>query len=157
LLVDVAEGDRDVYSALDSSFDIEQVDLEGREAKRFLSISHLPPILQIQVQRVQYDRAKASAYKSNSHLKFPDTIYLDRYMETDDPDLKAKREESWVWKEELKALEQRLAELTKTRVRIPWLILLGWYDCAPRLGSASPRPSNILTNGFLSSILTSTR
>ncbi|RPA95079.1 cysteine proteinase [Choiromyces venosus 120613-1] len=121
LLVDVAEGDRDIYSALDSSFDIEQVDLEGREAKRFLSISHLPPILQIQVQRVQYDRAKASAYKSNSHLKFPDTIYLDRYMETDEPDLKAKREESWVWKEELKALEQRLAELTKTPagIRVP--------------------------------------
>ncbi|CUS10447.1 unnamed protein product [Tuber aestivum] len=121
LLVDVAEGDRDIYSALDSSFDIEQVDLEGREAKRFLSISHLPPILQIQVQRVQYDRARASAYKSNSHLKFPETIYLDRYMETDEPDLKAKREESWVWKEELKALEQRLAELTKTPagIRVP--------------------------------------
>ncbi|PWW80591.1 cysteine proteinase [Tuber magnatum] len=121
LLVDVAEGDRDIYSALDSSFDIEQVDLEGREAKRFLSISHLPPILQIQVQRVQYDRARASAYKSNSHLKFPDTIYLDRYMETDEPDLKAKREESWIWKERLKALEQRLAELTKTPagIRVP--------------------------------------
>ncbi|KAG0642222.1 hypothetical protein HOY80DRAFT_1008062 [Tuber brumale] len=121
LLVDVAEGDRDIYSALDSSFDIEQVDLEGREAKRFLSISHLPPILQIQVQRVQYDRAKASAYKSNSHLKFSDMIYLDRYMETDKSDIKAKREESWVWKEELKALERRLAELTKTPagLRVP--------------------------------------
>jgi ubiquitin carboxyl-terminal hydrolase 25/28 len=112
----VAEGDRDIYSALDSSFDIEQVDLEGREAKRFLSISHLPPILQIQVQRVQYDRAKASAYKSNSHLKFPEAIYLDRYMDTDDPELQARREETWKWKEELKVLESRMGTLASTQV-----------------------------------------
>lgn len=119
LLVDVAEGDRDIYSALDSSFDIERVDLEGREAKRFLSISHLPPILQIQVQRVQYDRAKASAYKSNSHLSFPNTIYLDRYMDTIDPELQRRREETWKWKEELKTLESRVAALTNTQVTLP--------------------------------------
>ena len=61
LLVNVAESDRDLYSALDNSFDIEKVDLEGQEAKRFLSISQLPPVLQIQVQRVQFDREKGSA------------------------------------------------------------------------------------------------
>lgn len=116
MLVNVAEGDRDIYSALDSSFDIEQVDLESREAKRHLSISYLPPILQIQVQRVQFDRAKASAYKSNSHLHFPETIYLDRYIDTDDPALKARREDSWRWKEELKILEKRRAGLSKTSV-----------------------------------------
>lgn len=119
LLVNVAEGDRDIYSALDSSFDIEQVDLEGREAKRHLSISYLPPILQIQVQRVQFDRAKASAYKSNSHLHFPETIYLDRYIDTDDPILKARREDSWRWKEELKILEKRRIALSKTSVMTP--------------------------------------
>lgn len=118
LLVNVAEGDRDIYSALDSSFDIEQVDLEGREAKRHLSITDLPPILQIQVQRVQFDRAKASAYKSNSHLHFQETIYLDRYIDTNDPVLTARREESWRWKEELKVLEKRKAALAKTQVII---------------------------------------
>jgi ubiquitin carboxyl-terminal hydrolase 25 len=116
LLVDVAEGDRDIYSALDSSFDIEKVDLEGREATRFLSLSHLPPILQIQVQRVQYDREKASAYKSNSHLQFPKTIYMDRYMDTDDPEIKTKREQIWQWKAELKVLEEKMAALTTPQV-----------------------------------------
>ncbi|KAL7269842.1 ubiquitin-specific protease ubp2 [Rhizina undulata] len=119
LLVDVAEGDRDIYSALDSSFDIEKVDLEGREAKRYLSISHLPPILQIQVQRVQFDRQRGSAYKSNAHLRFPEIIYMDRYMETEDSALKNRREESWKWKKELKALEERKAQLAKTKIGIP--------------------------------------
>jgi ubiquitin carboxyl-terminal hydrolase 25/28 len=118
LLVNVAEGDRDIYSALDSSFDIEQVDLEGREARRYLSISHLPPILQIQVQRVQFDRARSAAYKSNSHLKFDETIYLDRYIDTDNQDLKERREKSWQWKEELKILERRKVSMTKTQVNI---------------------------------------
>ncbi|KAI5842390.1 hypothetical protein DFP73DRAFT_479904, partial [Morchella snyderi] len=118
LLVNVAEGDRDIYSALDSSFDIEQVDLEGREARRYLSISHLPPILQIQVQRVQFDRARSAAYKSNSHLKFDETIYLDRYIDTDNQDLKERREKSWQWKEELKILERRKVTMTKTQAGV---------------------------------------
>lgn len=118
LLVNVAEGDRDIYSALDSSFDIEQVDLEGREARRYLSISHLPPILQIQVQRVQFDRARSAAYKSNSHLKFDETIYLDRYIDTNNQDLKERREKSWQWKEELKILERRKISMTKTQAGV---------------------------------------
>lgn len=116
LLVNVAEGDRDLYSALDNSFDAEQVDLEGQEARRFLSISHLPPVLQIQVQRVQFDREKGSAYKSNAHLDFPEILFMDRYMDTDDPALLTRREESLKWKEELRNLAQRKACLNKTSI-----------------------------------------
>lgn len=116
LLVNVADGDRDLYTALDGSFDVEQVDLEGTEAKRYLAITHLPPILQIQVQRVQFDREKGSAYKSNSHLNFPETIYMDRYIDTDDNALKIRREESWKWKAELSALLKRKEVLTNTPI-----------------------------------------
>ncbi|TGZ80238.1 cysteine proteinase [Ascodesmis nigricans] len=115
LIVNVAESDEDIYSALDSSFDVEQVDLEGRSAKRFLSLGRLPPILQIQVQRVQFDREKGSAYKAHAHLNFPETIFMDRYMDTDTvPDLKERREKAWEWKQELKDLLKRKIELTNT-------------------------------------------
>lgn len=124
LLVNVAEGDRDMYSALDSSFDIEQVDLEGRKARRYLSISHLPPVLQIQVQRVQFDREKGTPYKSNAHLNFPETLFMDRYMDTDDPALKTRRDESWKWKEELRQLTKRKATLSKTSVSLLTLFVL---------------------------------
>jgi ubiquitin carboxyl-terminal hydrolase 25/28 len=115
LLVNVAEGSRDLYSALDSSFDIEQVDLDGHEARRYLSISEIPPVLQIQVQRVQFDREKASAYKSNAFLEYPETLFMDRYM--DDPDLKERREQTWKLKDELRSLLKRKDELTKNSVR----------------------------------------
>jgi len=116
LLVNVAEGSRDLYSALDSSFDIEQVDLDGLEARRYLSISEIPPVLQIQVQRVQFDREKASAYKSNAFLQYPETLFMDRYM--DNPDLKERREQTWKLKDELRTLLKRKDELTKTFVGV---------------------------------------
>lgn len=117
LLVNVSEGDCDLYTALDNSFDIERVDLEGREATRHLSISHLPPVLQIQVQRVQFDREKGAAYKSNAHLSFPETLFMDRYLDNDDAGLMARREETWNWKQTLKELVERKADLLQTTVR----------------------------------------
>ena len=117
LLVNVSEGDCDLYAALDNSFDIEQVDLEGREATRHLSISHLPPVLQIQVQRVQFDREKGVAYKSNAHLSFPETLFMDRYLDKDDAGLQARREETWNWKRALKELADRKEKLLHTEVR----------------------------------------
>ncbi|KAA8894285.1 hypothetical protein FN846DRAFT_786629 [Sphaerosporella brunnea] len=116
LIVDVADGDRDLYTALDANFDVEQVDLEGRHAKRYLSVTNLPPILQFQVQRVQFSREQNAAYKSNARLKFPYTIFMDRYRDDDDGAIKARREQSWKWKEELKQLLLRKEELSNLKM-----------------------------------------
>ena len=117
LLIDVADGSRDIYSALDSVFDVTTVNLEGKDTMRYLSISELPPILQLQVQRVQFDRKSGKAYKSTAHLKFPETIYMDRYLDSADPLLQAKREEAWEWKTEITALEKQKMGLTNKSVR----------------------------------------
>lgn len=111
--VDVASGTRDIYSAIDGAFDIQKVDVEGKEAEQYGAISKLPPVLQIQVQRVQFDQVKKTSFKSTHHLDLRDTIYLDRYMDTNDRDFNQRRQESWAWKEELKKLEARKAELTR--------------------------------------------
>ncbi|KAF8449694.1 hypothetical protein BGX38DRAFT_1187333 [Terfezia claveryi] len=116
LLIDVADGSRDIYSALDSVFDVTTVNLEGKDTIRYLSISELPPVLQIQIQRVQFDRTIGKTYKSTAHLKFPETIYMDRYLDSSDPLLQAKREEAWAWKREIASLERRRAGLTNTSV-----------------------------------------
>ncbi|KAF3939283.1 hypothetical protein ABW19_dt0209123 [Dactylella cylindrospora] len=110
-IVDVAENGRDIYTALDSHFDASIVELEGKQARRYLSISTLPPILQIQIQRVQFNRETKQPYKSNAPLHFGEKIFLDRYMASDDKALLARREQSWKWKEELEKLERRRAEL----------------------------------------------
>ncbi|KAK9465844.1 hypothetical protein V1512DRAFT_276956 [Lipomyces arxii] len=111
LIVDVASGPRDIYDALDAYFDVETVNLDGKPARRYVTLSELPPILQIQVQRVQYDREQGRVFKSNAPLKFDSTIYLDRYMdklESVDPiELRKRREQVWEWKRQLQELEAR--------------------------------------------------
>ncbi|KAH0542358.1 hypothetical protein FGG08_003203 [Glutinoglossum americanum] len=108
--VDVAAGPRDIYSALDGAFDEQQIEVDEATARQFHSISHNPPILQIQVQRVQFDKAKNTPYKADSHLALEKVIYLDRYMESNDPILMSRRERTWQWKEELLKLERRRRE-----------------------------------------------
>ena len=131
LLIDVADGSRDIYSALDSVFDVTTVNLEGKDTIRYLSISELPPVLQIQVQRVQFDRAIGKTYKSTALLKFPETIYMDRYLDSSDPLLQAKREEAWAWKREIASLEKRRAGLTNTSVRMATCYCLVIEDAKP--------------------------
>jgi ubiquitin carboxyl-terminal hydrolase 25/28 len=95
---------------------VQKVDVEGAKAEQFGAISKLPPILQIQVQRVQFDQVKKTSFKSTHHLELKETIYLDRYMDTRDRDLIERRQESWKWKDELRKLEARKAELVQAEV-----------------------------------------
>ncbi|RVD85020.1 uncharacterized protein DFL_003353 [Arthrobotrys flagrans] len=112
LMIDVGEVGRDIYAAMDGHFDASIVELEGKLARRYLSITALPSILQIQIQRVQFNRATKSSYKSNAPLTFGERIFLDRYMASgDDKGLMARREQSWKWKAELEKLEKRKADL----------------------------------------------
>ncbi|KAI9791044.1 MAG: ubiquitin-specific protease ubp2 [Candelina submexicana] len=112
--VDVASGPRDIYAALDGAFDVQNVDVDGTSSPQYGAISLLPPVLQIQVQRVQFDQAKKASYKSEAHLKLEETIYLDRYMDSGNAALMQRREEAWRWKERVRELETRKAILTLT-------------------------------------------
>lgn len=98
----------DIYAALDGYFDVEEI----ANKKRFLSISRLPPIFQIQI-----DRAGADQRKNNHHVELKETIYLDRYLEEDtNPVLMERREEAWLWKRQLADLEARQLDLTGDQV-----------------------------------------
>lgn len=117
--IDVASGPRDIYSALDGYFDEQTVDVEGAQAPQFSTISHLPPILQVQIHRVQFDSERKVSFKSNHHLELKETIFLDRYMDGEDAELMQRRQESWNWKARLRKLESRRAILTDTEVGRP--------------------------------------
>lgn len=91
--------------------------MEGSEADQFAAISQLPPILQVQVQRVQFDSVKKSSFKSTNYLQLLETIYMDRYMDTQKPEIMEKRRQGWEWKEDLRNLEARRAELFRTEAR----------------------------------------
>lgn len=116
LLVDVAEGPRDLYDALDSYFGEDIMKLEDGETRRTVTIAQLPPVLQIQIQRVQFDRVMNRPFKSNALLRFDETIYMDRYLDSDDPELKRKRREVSDWRIELSKLKKRLLDLNSRLV-----------------------------------------
>lgn len=114
--VDVAHGSRNIYDAIDGAFDIQKISVENSVAEQFASISQLPPVLQIQVQRVQFDPVKKCSFKSTNHLELLENIYMDRYMDTKNPDVVDRRNQCWEWKASLKRLEARREELLRTKV-----------------------------------------
>ena len=116
--VDVASGSRDIYAALDGAYDVQDVEVGGDVEPQYTSISRLPPVLQIHVQRVQFDPVKKSSFKSNNHLELKETIYMDRYMESDNPDLLERRQQCWQWKKQLLHLKRRKDQLTATDVSL---------------------------------------
>ncbi|KAG5297235.1 ubiquitin carboxyl-terminal hydrolase [Histoplasma ohiense] len=136
--IDVATGSKNIYSAIDGAFDVQKVEVDGAEVEQYGTISKLPPILQIQVQRVQFDQVKKASFKSTHHLALKETIYLDRYMDSNKHNLDERRRECWRWKDELRKLRARKAELidteswtclpdvfTETKVRIQSLMSIG--------------------------------
>ncbi|KAL9000857.1 MAG: hypothetical protein Q9169_000612 [Polycauliona sp. 2 TL-2023] len=118
LFVDVASGPKTIYEALDGAFDVQQVQVDGNVQPQYSAISQLPPVLNILVQRAQYDQKQSSTFKSVNHLELEETIYLDRYMDSDDADLVQRRAESWEWKRQLRKLQGRREDLIQTELKM---------------------------------------
>ena len=107
---------RDIYDALDAAFDEEEVEVGTSRESQFTTISILPPILQIHVSRAQFNKEKGTPFKSNHHLAFRETIFMDRYMDTDDKELRQRKSDCWSWKKDLIRMEKQENELRKTNV-----------------------------------------
>lgn len=108
------EGSRDIYEALDVVYDEQIVDVENRMAAQYRSIGKLPPIVQIQIQRTAYDAKTHQASKNQNPVSFDETIFLDRYMDSEHESvLMQRRKEAWRWKERLRLLEARKLVLTQ--------------------------------------------
>lgn len=113
-------GPRDIYEALDVVYDEQIVEIDQTTVPQYSSISKLPPILQIQIQRTDFDAVSLLQSKNSTQVIFPETIYLDRYLDTKDPnsELMRRRRETWKWKAELRALNARYQALNKTSVKL---------------------------------------
>lgn len=89
LPVNVTNDGVDIYDGLSGYFD-DVVDYEGGKARMEVSLVDLPPLLQIQLQRVQFNRDTLQPYKSQAYVKFGETIYMDRFMDNANLEKKAK-------------------------------------------------------------------
>ncbi|KAL1922141.1 uncharacterized protein VTP21DRAFT_10783 [Calcarisporiella thermophila] len=114
LFVDAREG-YDLYDGLDAYFGPAKVEVEGTEATREVYISQLPPVLQIQIQRVQFDRSTSNAYKSNAFLRFDKVVYMDRYLAENRDRLADRHREVLGWRQELEHCQKLVGEYTKNK------------------------------------------
>lgn len=109
LIINVGDHPRDIYDALDNYFGENVVNLDEGSVKMSSTIEELPEILQFHVQRVLFDRERLMAYKSLEVIPFGEKIYLDRYLDTEDPDVLSKRQEVFEWKTEISKLNAEKA------------------------------------------------
>lgn len=114
------EGSRTLYEALDVVFDEQTVEIDNTNAKQWASVNQLPPVLQIQIQRTQYDPV-LGASKNQNKIEFDETIFLDRYM--DSKKVLQRRRESGKRKSQLaeliehqKILEEKRYNMSKAEV-----------------------------------------
>ena len=101
----------DLYAALDGAFDEQDVEVGGAVEPQYTTISLLPPVLQIHINRTDFDREKQRNVKSNHLFDFKDTIYMDRYTDMRDDDLVQRRAQKWAWKKQLSLLEARQKQM----------------------------------------------
>jgi ubiquitin carboxyl-terminal hydrolase 25 len=105
IITRVANEPNDVYAALDTEYDLSVRD-NGTSA--FLSITKLPPVFSIALDRVVWDAQAKRPTKLNHHVHIPETIFLDRYLESaDGSDLMERRLQTWQLKRELNAITER--------------------------------------------------
>ncbi|KAI8377998.1 uncharacterized protein BYT42DRAFT_496848 [Radiomyces spectabilis] len=116
VIVDAAEG-KDLYDGLDEYFFAGQVEnfRGGSEATREVTVSCFPPVLQILIQRVQFDRATSNIYKSNAFVQFDKEIYVDRYCEINFEQLAQRRAEVAAWRRELQTCEKIVEDFIKNQ------------------------------------------
>ncbi|KAG4418500.1 hypothetical protein IFR04_008394 [Cadophora malorum] len=122
------EGDvRDLYEAIDVIYDEQYVEVENKKCPQHFSISKLPEILQIQIQRTDFDPVRQTSYKNRTPVAFPETLYMDRYVATEDLDsvVMRRRRETWKWKSQLRSLEARQEALknSKEDINVPDALL----------------------------------
>ena len=116
----------DLYDALDTFFDEAHVETSDGRVQRTISLTEAPPLLQIHVQRVQYDRERQRVVKNQAPLALPDTLYVDRYMTSDAPArvalraaTHARRQRAVQLREQVSALDSVAPALEQLRAALP--------------------------------------
>ena len=94
--------DTDIYTMLDQVFDLQSMGetTEAGVLEGYKSLQSLPPLLQINITRIDYDKEKGS-FKSDKTVTLFDELYLDRYVDTSHDQILAKRRACWKWRQQL--------------------------------------------------------
>ncbi|EEB06487.1 ubiquitin carboxy terminal hydrolase Ubp2 [Schizosaccharomyces japonicus yFS275] len=118
LIIDLASDRQTLYEALDHLFELSDVEVGNAIAKKSLSVKQLPDILQIQIQRVQFNRVTGQPFKSNAYVEFGKTLFMDRYMSKDDPEHQRRYQRYWELNMELQSVLKDRQLLLETNSKL---------------------------------------
>ncbi|EPY52736.1 ubiquitin carboxy terminal hydrolase Ubp2 [Schizosaccharomyces cryophilus OY26] len=118
LIVDLYTERQTLYDVLDGVFETVTLDLGNETTKRSLCIKELPMILQLQIQRVQFDRSTGQPFKSNAYVEFGRELHMDRYMEDENGQMAPLLDEYWNMKQRIGELQQRQKFLMTTNSQL---------------------------------------
>jgi hypothetical protein len=103
-----------LFDAIDLALGREKIEYQGvGEAEKDTTVTYLPPILQFQIVRAQFNRSVGAGYKENAHIELESKIYMDQYVDNDENDFNARRDDYWKWKVELEQAQKKKTELLK--------------------------------------------
>lgn len=105
----------DIYAALDEVFDLQPYG-DNPDMETFKSVGALPPVLQISMPRIGFDKEKGVSYKSTELVRLHDELYMDRYCDYSHSDVAMRRKRCWGWRRELQALKKEQKALSQTGV-----------------------------------------
>ncbi|EPX72684.1 ubiquitin carboxy terminal hydrolase Ubp2 [Schizosaccharomyces octosporus yFS286] len=118
LIVDLYKERQTLYDVLDGVFETVTLDLGNETTKRSLCIKELPMILQLQIQRVQFDRSTGQPFKSNAYVEFGKELHMDRYVEDVNGEMAPLLDKYWSMKQKIGELQQRRKYLMTTNSQL---------------------------------------
>ncbi|KAF9551138.1 ubiquitin-specific protease ubp2 [Mortierella hygrophila] len=92
------EGSKDANEAKDAK-DAKMIDI---------TVTELPPVLQIHLLRTQFDINDKTSYKTNATVALPKRIYLDQYLESNQEEQAARFKRMKLWKRERRVCRKML-------------------------------------------------
>jgi ubiquitin carboxyl-terminal hydrolase 25 len=116
--ISLAGKPKDINAGLDSAFAIDSLILNGNRTKRYRTITKLPPVFQIYLQRQDFDQTRQDTVINKHHIQLNNVIYLDRFMTLSSPELQSLREKSWKIDNALEKLEAKRIHLQATPLGI---------------------------------------
>ncbi|KAG0079863.1 ubiquitin-specific protease ubp2 [Linnemannia elongata] len=95
------EGSNDVKNAKDAK--------DAKDAKMIdITVTELPPVLQIHLLRTQFDINDKTSYKTNATVSLPKRIYLDQYLESNQEEQATRFKRMKLWKKERRVCRKML-------------------------------------------------
>lgn len=82
---------------------------DAKDAKMIdITVTELPPVLQIHLLRTQFDISDKTSYKTNATVALPKRIYLDQYLESNQEEQAARFKRMKLWKKERRVCRKML-------------------------------------------------